>query len=270
MQNALLLLMALITGWMISSNQDPEQKEYTHLENKYPECILGGKWVRLGPTGPISLNFKPDGLVEGDFGDDTTIDIMAEYTIKNDTISFMDKKGPACPNAGLYKIYTSDYYISFDLIEDDCAGRVKATMGFWVRPDFEDLIKDLSDKMATSENPELYLSRARIYMAVRRTTQARQDFDRYIKHDTTNARVYVNRAGTRFPNDLHGAVYDCNKALELEPENRNGYFLRGLALYGLGEKEEACADFYKAIELGFIVLRDAEKERCVEFWKSYE
>ncbi len=67
---------------------------------------------------------------------------------------------------------------------------------------------------------------------------------------------------------MKGAVDDCNKAIALEPDNKNAYFLRGLAKYELGEKEQACEDFSRAIELGFSILRIAEEQRCAEFWKN--
>jgi len=66
--------------------------------------------------------------------------------------------------------------------------------------------------------------------------------------------------------DMEGAVSDCNKAIALDPENKNAFFLRGLAHYELGRKEQACEDFSKAINLGFSILRIAEKQRCAEFW----
>lgn len=65
---------------------------------------------------------------------------------------------------------------------------------------------------------------------------------------------------------MEGAVYDCNNAIALEPDNKNAFFLRGLALYELGEKEKACEDFNRAIELGFSILRIAEEHRCSEYW----
>jgi tetratricopeptide (TPR) repeat protein len=61
-------------------------------------------------------------------------------------------------------------------------------------------------------------------------------------------------------------MLDCNKAISLEPDNKNAYFLRGLARYELGEQEEGCEDFNKAIELGFSVLRIAEQEKCIDYW----
>jgi tetratricopeptide (TPR) repeat protein len=163
-------------------------------------------------------------------------------------------------------VYQTQYYLSFDLIDDDCGGRIKTTMGFWTKPNFKDLIKKLDAEIAKSPNPELYLNRARVFMATAMVQKAKKDFDNYLLTDTLNSSVYINRAGTRFPNDLNGVVSDCNMAISLEPDNKNAYFLRGLARYELGEKEEGCEDFSKAIELGFSVLRIAEQEKCIDYW----
>lgn len=39
-------------------------------------------------------------------------------------------------------------------------------MGFWVRPDFNDLLSKLSDDIANAADPEDFLNRARMYMAI--------------------------------------------------------------------------------------------------------
>ena len=158
--------------------------------------------------------------------------------------------------------------MSFDLVDDDCGGRIKTTMGFWTKPNFNDFIKTLNDEISQSPKPDLYLHRARTYLATGKPKNAKKDFDSYLLIDTLDARVYVNRAGTRFPNDLAGVVSDCNKAISLDSDNKNAYFLRGLAQYELGEKEQGCEDFSKAIELGFSVLRIAEQEKCIDFWEE--
>jgi len=229
---------------------------------------ISGQWVRIGPAGPIALNFKSGGIVEGDFGNDGSIEIVSGYSIKGDFIIFKDKEGAACPEPGKYEFHLNEYYISFDLIEDNCAGRLRSTMGFWLRPDFEKRLSKLSEKIDKTANAEDFLNRARMYMAIGKSMEAQQDFNQYIKHDPSDARVFVNRARTRFPGDMEGVVEDCNKALALEPDNKNAYFLRGLASYELGFKEEACIDFYRAIELGFDILKQAEYEKCAEYWES--
>ena len=249
MQNILVLLLALIPA----SGEDID---------------ITGHWVRIGQMGPIALEFKANGLVEGDFGNDKTIEIRSLYTQESDMVTFNDRDGAACPESGKYKIYSSEYYISFDLVEDNCAGRIRSTMGFWVRPEFDELLSQLSEDIAGSAEAEAYLNRARMYMAIGKPDLARQDLNEYIKQNPSDARVFVNRAGTRMSVDLPGVVDDCNRAINLEPENRNAYFLRGLASYGLGRKEEACTDFYKAIELGFTILKEAEYEKCSEFWET--
>jgi tetratricopeptide (TPR) repeat protein len=234
-------------------------------ENTHTQVL--GKWVRIGPNGPISIEIKENGKVETDIEINQTIDVVSELTLQNDTIIFADKEGQMCPGKGKYKMDITEYYVSFDLIDDECGGRIKSTMGFWTRPNFEKLLEKLVEQILTNPNPELYLNRARIFIATGKPQLAKSDLDVYISQNGENARAFINRAGTRFPADLEGAVADCTKAISLEPDNKNAYFLRGLANYESGKREEGCKDFSKAIELGFSVLRLAEYERCAEYWK---
>jgi tetratricopeptide (TPR) repeat protein len=257
------LIFMIVFFCSCNSNKKKDKQVIEELCN-----TIVGKWVRIGHTGPISFDFKENGLVEGDFGNDQTIDIVTKYELTGDTIKFIDKEGKMCEGIGRYKVNQTKYYVSFDLIDDDCGGRIKTTMGFWTKPNFNDFIKTLDEEIANSPSSQLYLSRARIHLATGMTNKAKDDFDNYLLTDTLDARVYVNRAGTRFPDDLNGVVYDCNKAILLDPNNKNAYFLRGLARYELGEKEQGCEDFSKAIELGFSVLRIAEQEKCINFWDN--
>jgi tetratricopeptide (TPR) repeat protein len=227
---------------------------------------VAGKWVRMSQTGPVALDFKNDGKVEVDFNADQIIDVVTEYEIGNNTISFIDKEGAMCPEHGVYEFKKTDYYLAFDLMDDMCNGRVKMTMGFWTKPNFQEFLTELSQNISTTKNPELNLTRARIFLAIGKSVEAKADLDVYINYNPNDARAYINRAGTRFPTDMEGVVSDCNKAIALEPNNKNVYFLRGLAVYEMGEKERACEDFSRAIELGFSILRIAEQQRCSEFW----
>lgn len=265
MKNYLLLIILLTAGLAFTGNA---QTESNLQPNTTPTNVLIGKWVRIGQAGPIGFEFKANGLVEADFGNDQTVDVVSGYEVSGDTVKFIDKEGQMCQGYGLYKVFKTEYYVSFDLIGDDCGGRISTTMGFWTRPEFQDFLKTLDDEISKSPKPEHFLARARILLATGMVKQAKDDFDYYLSTDTLDARVYVNRAGTRFPNDLKGVVSDCNKAISLDPSQKNAYFLRGLARYELGEKEQGCEDFSKAIELGFSVLRIAEHEKCIEYWEK--
>ena len=216
--------------------------------------------------GPISMTFKSDGIVEGDFGDDGRVDLIANYKINNDTIQFNDIEGASCPGTGKYKIYTSKYWVSFDILEDTCNGRIQSMMGFWTRPAYDKLLKELDDEISKEAHLESYLNRARLYLAIGKSREAKADLDIFLKGDSSSARAYINRAGTCFPSDIQGALSDCNKAISLDPSNKNAYFLRGLSLYELGRKEEACKDFKKAVELGFTILAKEEEEKCDGYW----
>ena len=263
-----LLLITLLAALCLPAcrNSSPGQEEAADREPATSE-ILQGKWLRMTQMGPVSMTFTDSATVQADMGDDGAIDVVSRVAFHNDTVTFSDLSGPACPDAGTYKVYTGRHYVSFDPVSDTCNGRVKMTMGFWVRPGFESVLTALNDSLEVTGDPQLRLERARIYMATGMPGKARGDLDLYLQHDSGNARVYINRAGTRFPADMDGVIDDCNRAVSLDPDNKNAYFLRGLALYEKGEKQAACADFQQAIELGFAVLRTAESERCKDFWE---
>jgi len=262
--NTKMIFLGLFTAGSLSAVGQAIQQELPQDANTgHP---LTGTWVRTGHSGPIGLHFKNDGLVEGDFGNDGSVDVVAAYELHGDTVRFTDTEGQMCQGDGLYKMSQTAYYLALDLIEDNCGGRINQIMGFWTKPNFRELIATLDREISDSPGPESYLNRARIHMALGQSEQAKEDFDAYILHDPSNARVYVNRAGTRFPADLEGVVADCDKAIAIDPGLKNAYFLRGLARYELGNKELGCEDFSMAIALGFSVLRIAEQEKCASYW----
>lgn len=239
-----------------------------NAQQKNTSGELQGKWVKMGHSGSVALKFKPNGTAEVDFGNDQNVDVVTGFETDENTIRYIDKEGAMCHEPGVYRFEKNDYYLSFDLVDDMCNGRIKMTMGCWTKPNFEELIAELSQKIAATENPELNLDRARIYLALGKSQEAKADLDVFLEQNPNNARALINRAGTQFPMDMEGAVSDCNKAIALEPENKNAWFLRGLAHYELGHKEQACEDFSKAIDLGFSILRIAEEQRCAEFWEK--
>lgn len=266
MKYSLLTFSILLTlGCLFACNQTKQLADTIPRVESVTNSHLG-KWVRIGHFGPMSLEFKEGGIAEIDFGNDQTIEVISAFHIQGDTITFTDKEGKMCPYDGYYIMDPSQYYLAFDLIDDACNARIKSTMGFWTRPDFKNTIDKLDKEIAEMPDPALYLIRARIYMATAQSRLAKSDFNKYLAYDKSDPRVFVNRAGASFPNDMEGVVKDCEMAIKLEPTNKNAYFLKGLALYELGEKENACKSFSKAIELGFSILRIAEQEKCAQFW----
>ncbi|MFD1292594.1 tetratricopeptide repeat protein [Lutibacter holmesii] len=234
--------------------------------NKPNDSTIIGAWKHMSSNGPVKINFREDGFVETDLGDNNSIDIVSSYVVKFDTITFFDKEGKSCPNQGVYKVYNRGYTVAFDVIDDLCNGRIKSTIGFWVRPNHMEQISELNAIIEKSNDIDLILNRGRMYLALAKTKLAKNDFDAYIKKDSLDAKVFINRAATRFPNGLKGIVYDCTKAIELDSTEKHAYFLRGLAYYGLNEKQKGCDDFQKSIDLGFEILKEAEYNKCKEYW----
>ncbi len=60
--------------------------------------------------------------------------------------------------------------------------------------------------------------------------------------------------------DKQGALTDCNRALQINPQEAQAYYNRGLIYRGLGDTRKAIEDLQKAVKLFF------DKED-IEFYK---
>ena len=266
MKNLSILLFIFIAGILFSFNSIAVGNSNAQTLNNQNENEIVGEWLRMTYNGPVRINFKPDGIVEYDFGNTKKIDVTSSYQLKQDTIIFMDKEGDTCPEKGVYKLNVNKYYLAFGLIDDNCGGRIKKVSAFWVKPDHKKSLHELNSRISKTNSTDARLNRARMYMAMNQPKKAKPDFDYYINHEDASARIYVNRAATCFPDDMKGVVDDCNIAINIDPKNKNAYFLKGLALFDMGEKEKACESFKNAIESGFSILKVAERARCSEYW----
>jgi len=263
----LFLILSSIIFTFSCNNKKTKDKSLTSIEITQPnDSTLIGIWKHMSPQGPMKIHFKENGTVETDLGDNNSIDIISNYTLKTDTIEFFDKEGQSCPNAGAYKVYNRGFTVSFDVLDDLCNGRIKSTSGFWVRPNHIEQINQLNSIIEKTDDKKYILHRGRMYLALRNYKLAKKDFDMYIKRDSLDAKVYINRAATRFPYGFKGIVYDCNRAIALDSTDKNAFFLRGIAYYGLDEKQKGCDDFQKSIDLGFEILKEAEYNKCKDFW----
>ena len=57
-------------------------------------------------------------------------------------------------------------------------------------------------------------------------------------------------------------IRQLSKAIKLKPDNSQAYYIRGMAKIVIEQKEAACIDLKKALELGFSSAANAIKEYC--------
>ena len=89
-----------------------------------------------------------------------------------------------------------------------------------------------------------------IYFQGHDLNRALECFDKSISIRPTIIRL-LGRADIRaMLGDYAGSMRDCDDLLMLDPKNPNAYFTRGNAKFGLRDKDGACADLRRAIELG--------------------
>lgn len=85
-----------------------------------------------GNEAVASVTFT-DGIYQGDFGMDGTIEVQGTYTVDNDQITLMDNAekstAAACEGAGSYTVSIDGDAMSLTVVEDACEGRAAILNG---------------------------------------------------------------------------------------------------------------------------------------------
>ena len=97
MKTKLIFLLLLSTGFFFACISNKKQSNQTIIKS---ENTIVGKWERIGQTGPIGFEFKDNDVVEGDFGNDQTDDIIAKYELSGATFNLLIKKGKCARDLG--------------------------------------------------------------------------------------------------------------------------------------------------------------------------
>ena len=88
-------------------------------------------------------------------------------------------------------------------------------------------------------------------------------FSAYSQKTGYDANFYINRGIDKSElGDYYGAIKDCNKAIELNPDIANAYYNRGVAKGELDDQKGACLDLSKAGELGYFKAYDFIQKYC--------
>jgi len=222
-------------------------------------------WVKFGsPTKTMTLVLKLDSSFEADFIGDAQIDVWGDYFPVGRRITFVDQGGQqACPaDSGVYRYSVAGHELLLSLIQDACRGRIGPTVGTWT----DKGVLEACNK-AIAANPQdvkAYEQRGRIKFILLDHQGALADFEKAIEMSTDYASAYAGRASVKstFLKDFSGAVDDFGKAIELDPEYQKAYFDRGLMKYYLKDRDGACADWKKSLELGFTQAENVIEQFC--------
>ncbi len=89
------------------------------------------------------------------------------------------------------------------------------------------------------------------------------DYTKAIQLNPKDTVAYLNRGITKeFLKDYTGSIDDFNKLCEMNPKNGEAYYYKANAEDNAGKKEEACADWDKALELGETRAQPLKAKNC--------
>ncbi len=164
----------------------------------------------------------------------------------------------------------------------------------------EDAIKSFNTAIKlVSDNPDIYYDRGIAKRRLNLIDEAILDYSIAIELDSLYSKAYNNRGFARVKiGDYKGAIkdynksirikedafsynnrgfakyklgefesakMDCEKSIKMNPDNGWAYHYLGLIQYELGNKEEGCKLFKKAVELGKKDAKVDYLEKCMRF-----
>ena len=110
-----------------------------------------------------------------------------------------------------------------------------------------------TSKPDPTETPDTPMAPITVNEAIKMLTDS-------IVMDSTDARLYVNRARAYFANEQVGqAMVDINKSLQLDPNNVDTYLLLADVYYALGDQDNISSTLNKAVEINSLDARPLVK-----------
>jgi tetratricopeptide (TPR) repeat protein len=194
-----------------------------------------------------------------------------------------------------------DHYVSealynfflkkFDLVIENCDKAIKLnpkqSQAFYYRgraktvlKDYEGALKDLTTaiKLAPGDAGNYY-AKGLLYYATENYQGAINEMDLCLKTDSSYREALELRGQLKIKmKDYKGAAADLRKYVLKHPDDKDGYYQLGRALFLDGSEKDACICWRKARELGHAKANDLITANCAaeasdstgEFWVNYK
>jgi len=107
-----------------------------------------------------------------------------------------------------------------------------------------------------------WLLRANSYRELEMYEEALSDYNTALMHSEETS-IYTGRALCKYYlEDLNGSISDFEKAIAIDNNYADAYYLGALVKIEAGQTESACEDLKKALQLGIDKARDFIDEYC--------
>jgi tetratricopeptide (TPR) repeat protein len=130
----------------------------------------------------------------------------------------------------------------------------KLATEYYKRKDYDNALENFDLAIDfTPEDPSLYMAKGDVLLKLHRYDEALIEFDHAIKEDNSFYKAHANKGMLLvLLNNHQDAIVSLNKALALEPNNKDNFLLyaaKAKAFAHLGQNQEAIASAKKSISL---------------------
>lgn len=129
---------------------------------------------------------------------------------------------------------------------------------------YNDAIIDFSTCLEKNpDNHDALLNRAISFEHVKDYEKADKDYSQFITQHNAPAQITYAAANVKFTLQEFGEAEQVySSVIEKDPSHKMAYFHRGMARFNQKKVDEACSDFIKAKQLGYLAGYDQMKGNC--------
>ncbi len=161
------------------------------------------------------------------------------------------QRGLSHAENGNYGKAIADYGQSLDLAPRDADTLRKRGDAYQIIGEYERAIADYNATLKQDPNhSDTYYNRGLVFTEMNELDRAIADFDQALKLRPDYGLAYLHRGNVhRAKGDSKRALADYDRALEIDEQNLDGLYFRGLTLAWLNRIDDAENDFQRALEM---------------------
>ena len=230
------------------------------------------KAIQLDPENATAYNNRGNAYQQKDECDKAIVDYDKAIELDPEDTTAYSNRGNAYRQKGDYDKAIVDYDEAIQLDPENATAYNNRSFVYYERGDYDKAIADCDKAIRLApEDAIAYLNRGFAYHEKGEYDRAIADYDKAIKLDLEN--VYLEDAingleaaelsayledailedaiayNNRQKGEYDKVIVDCDKAIELDPENITAYLKRGLAYSKKGEYDKAITDYDEVIRL---------------------
>lgn len=220
--------------------------------------------IKINPKNEFYFYFR--GEAKRDLGQyrPAIEDFNKAVSLKPDDYQAVYKRGICYFSVHDYQKAVTDFNYAIKIYSYDPEIYYYRGVSYFNISKFSNAIDDFSVVLEKNpENHDALVNRAMAYEYTNKYTEADKDYSQFIAQHPNNPQINYAAANVKYSiGDFKGAEEFFTMVISSQENHKMAYFHRGMARFNQRKIDEACSDFVKAKQLGYLAGYEQMKGNC--------